>query len=686
MRLEAGAGKQRVLALFAAYAPFGGNIVGLDAASWRYFGRTPDNLSWAETALLAVLPNSPGLLRPGHNEDALLAKRNHLLDDLHADGTIDDTDWHLALEEPLPGAPVSIPQDAPQLVASLLSGALSGVTANRTGRAAGDAPALVGSESNEWRIRTTIDANVQHVVESVLARNDRLLADQDIHNAAVLVVDVKSGATLAYAGNLPIDPGVHAAPDDENGRSVDVIQAERSTGSLLKPFLYAAMVDTGEILPTELIPDIPTRMGGYMPENFNGTYLGAVPASEALARSLNVPMARLLRAYGINRFYALLKAHGMTTLHRNAEDYGIALILGGAEGTPWELTGMYASMARSALEPAGSAAFYPPHVVAQGSAAGAVPTDGRGSESAASGGAPGVVSSISPAAWWVTLQALLEVKRPDEDAGWRDFLSSQPISWKTGTSYGNRDAWAIGVTPAYAVGVWVGNASGAGAPSLRGSAAAAPLLFQIFNLLGPQQPFPRPAGLVPVEVCTDSGFLAGPYCGDRTGIEVPAGARAAQSCPYCRLVHLDPSGRYQVNADCQPVDQIQSVWRFVLPPAMEWYYTRSGARYQSLPPYRADCRPSAAEASLGGFSVVFPEEHSSIYVPTDYDGAPGAAVFEVIHHDPSATVYWHLDGVYLGETRGIHQWEVHPQRGRHELVVVDSAGDRVVRDFEVISN
>lgn len=684
VRLELGSGKAEVLRLFASYAPFGGNVVGLEAAAWRYFGRAPDNLSWAETALLAVLPNSPSLMRPGRHEEELLAKRNRLIDDLHADGTLDETAWHLARAEPLPGEPLPLPQEAPQLLTSFVTGAFT--DGAHTNAAAAGGTAVLGVRGSgtltsgraargasrgarSSRVETTIDRRLQLEVTGTLARNDRDLAGRGIHNAAAIVVDVATGAVLAYAGNLPANAALETA-SGENGRSVDIVQAERSTGSLLKPFLYAAMVDSGEILPDQLIPDIPTRMGGYMPENFNGRYLGAVRASEALARSLNVPMARLLRSFGIDRFYAFLRAHGMTTLHRKAEDYGIALILGGAEGSLWELTGLYASMARAAELGSGSQAFFAPHVLR-------LPPGAEGASAR-------ITSPVSAAAWWLTLQALLEVKRPDEDSGWQNFLESQPISWKTGTSYGNRDAWAIGVTPKYAVGVWVGNASGAGEPSLRGSAAAAPLLFQIFNLLGPQRQFPQARGLVPVEVCADSGFLAGPYCADRKTMLIPSSARGAQSCPYCRLVHLDSTDRYQVTADCEPFDKIRNEWRFVLPPVMEWYYTRSGAVYAPLPPFRADCREGASTST--GFAVLFPEQNSKIYVPVDYDGTLGSAVFEVIHHDPSATVYWHLDGIYLGETHGTHQWEVHPPRGRHRLVVVDSAGDRLVRDFEVLSD
>ncbi|HBC19764.1 MAG TPA: penicillin-binding protein 1C, partial [Alcanivorax sp.] len=248
----------------------------------------------------------------------------------------------------------------------------------------------------------------------------------------------------------------------EYGAAVDIASAPRSTGSVLKPLLYGLMLDDGRLLPGTLVPDLPTNYGGFSPENFDHGYRGAVPAHQALSQSLNIPAVRMLKDYGLGRFHSELQRVGMTTLFRSAEDYGLTLILGGAEGRLDELTAIYAQMMASAN--------------------GLAPESVRTLTGAQPGAVPGV--AISPGAAWLTLQALREVARPGTAQQWRLFTSSQPIAWKTGTSYGLRDAWAIGSNGQYTVGVWAGNGNGEPAPSLGGAVTAAPLMLDVFSLLG----------------------------------------------------------------------------------------------------------------------------------------------------------------------------------------------------------
>jgi penicillin-binding protein 1C len=450
------------------------------------------------------------------------------------------------------------------------------------------------------------------------------------------------------------------------------------------------MLDAGELLPEQLVADIPTRMGSFIPENSTRTFSGAVPASVALAHSLNVPMVRLLRSFGVERFQHVLTAIGMTTLFRPARDYGLSLIVGGAEGTLWDLTGMYAGLARSALRvPAGGGpAFFPPHYLAE--ADGAATTSSQGTSTMAPRGTlmtspRGAATGPGAGACWLTLQALLEVARPGEEGAWREFLGSRKIAWKTGTSYGFRDAWAIGVTSRYAVGVWVGNASGEGRSELKGSTSAAPALFDAFGMLEGSPWFPMPeSDLVEIETCAKSGLLAGPWCAEtRTTRVPPAAARAAPVCGYCRLVHLDRTGRWRASTRTQPMGSLQAVKWFVLPPAMEWYYRRSHADYRPLPPFAPGEQPEErTSASLG---LVFPEQGGTIYVPVELDGTPGRTVFRAVHRDPRATIFWHLDGAYLGETTELHEIEARPGVGTHVLTIVDESGEEVVRTFTCLS-
>jgi penicillin-binding protein 1C len=646
LRLELSRSKAEILALYAAYAPMGGNTVGLDAAAWRYFGKDAARLSWAETATLAVLPNAPALIHPGRNRHLLLAKRNRLLDSLHEAGVLDEMSCRLARQEPLPPAPQPLPMRAPHLVA----------------RVQAEGPARASARAGSPWVRTTIDPALQDRTAEILARHQRVLAQNGVHNAAALVLEVETGAVLAYVGNVA---GSGAAEGD-HGQHVDVIPAPRSTGSVLKPLLFAAMLEAGEVLPGQLVPDVPTHLGLFHPENFDRSYAGAVPAERALARSLNVPAVRMLRSYGVDRFCSLLRRLGLTTLKRPAEEYGLALILGGAEGTLWDVTSVYAGLARTALgQPGARLARYL-------AAADEVRTDGA------------TAPAVGAGAAYLTLKAMLEVERPGEDAAWRAFGSGRKVAWKTGTSYGFRDAWAVGVTPRYAVGVWAGNADGEGRPGLTGYGSAAPVLFEIFGQLPGRDWFPDPGPeLAGVEVCAHSGMRLGPHCARPRVQLVTHGGLGTPPCSYCRLVHTDRAGRWQVHADCAPLATIRSRPWFVLPPVMETYYRRRHADYEAPPPLRPDCR-ATLEAGDHALSCVYPRPDAEVYVPLEMDGRLGRVVFEAAHRDPKARVFWHVDDEYHGETRDIHQLALAPLPGRHVLTLVDDAGESVRRAFTVL--
>ena len=661
LRLERSLSKRQILSLYAAYAPFGGNTVGLDAAAWRYFGHDPQHLSWAEAAMLAVLPNSPALVHPGRNRERLLHKRNRLLDSLREAGTLDAMTCALAKQEPLPPAPQPVPMLAPHLVTR--------------------AQATPGIDPGRWKtgdrspwVRSTIEKDLQVRTTEVLARHQRALAENGVHNAAALVLDVRSGETLAYAGNVGALESTEGERTD-HGQQVDIIPARRSTGSVLKPLLFAAMLESGEILPGQLVPDVPTHLGSFHPENFDRAYAGAVPAEQALARSLNVPAVRMLRSYGVDRFASVLRGLGVSTLSRPADEYGLALILGGAEGSLWDITGVYAGMARTVNEsgrPGGAPSFRAQTVFP--TARGRTPPQGR----------PPVDPPIHAAAAYLTLKAMFEVERPGDELAWRTF-GSRRIAWKTGTSYGFRDAWAVGVTPRYAVGVWAGNADGEGRPGLTGYSAAAPILFELFDLLPGNEEFTPPeADLYEVAVCAQSGMRKGPYCPRSRSHRVPQAGLGSPPCSYCRLLHTDARGAWQVHGDCEPVAAIRNAPWFVLPPVMETYYRRRHADYRPPPPFRADCRNVLGAERGNALSCVYPRENAQVYVPLEMTGTLGRVVFEAAHRDPQSPVFWHLDDEYYGQTRDIHQMALAPQPGRHVLTLVDADGEIVRRAFVVL--
>jgi penicillin-binding protein 1C len=501
-------------------------------------------------------------------------------------------------------------------------------------------------------------------------------------------MDTASGEVAAYVGNVrsPV------------AGDVDIITAPRSSGSLLKPFLYAAMLDSGDVLPSSLVSDIPTRVGSYSPENITRTYLGAVPAGEALARSLNVPAVRSLRVYGVERFARLLRTLGLTTLFRPGVEYGLPLILGGAEVTLWEIAGLYGGLARAASAPAaeaipaaGAAAFAP--------AAEAIPAAASTAsaffppsvfKAGADKKARGTSRGISRGAAWLTLEALAFAARPGEEAVWQEYAGARRIAWKTGTSFGNRDAWAIGVTPGWTVAVWIGNATGEGRAELRSANTASPLLFELFSALGSGGGgnttaakreggwFPQPAAdLKSAEVCALSGFPAGPDCRTVIFVQIPRAAPPHNPCPYCIRVTVTETENLRVRRERSAEPVREKSW-FVLPPAEEWYYRRWNLDYKPLPP------PGASYAEYEPPLALFnPAEGSQVYVPRELDGAEGRIVFSAAHRENTARIYWHLDGVYLGESSVFHEMEARPGPGRHTLTLVDGAGNTLTRRFAV---
>ena len=638
LRLELRYSKDEILKLYAAQAPFGGNVVGLEAAAWRYFGRPPEKLSWAESATLAVLPNAPALIHPGRNRALLLRKRNRLLDKLYQSHIIDSLTCALAKQEPLPGKPKPLPQTAHHLLERAMASGYEG-----------------------RRIYSTLDKSLQEELRRIARRHYRYLSAAKVFNTGIIVLKTSTGEILGYLGNVP-------GPDVPS-QAVDVVAAPRSTGSILKPFLYARAMKDGLILPHSLMPDIPTEIAGYHPKNYDRTYHGAVPADEALARSLNVPAVRLLQSYGLQRFLDDLHRLGLSTIRRPAGHYGLSLILGGAETRLDEITGAYASMGRVLMHYNRSgtydnADYFMPVFVHQTS------RKPRPNEDDLFG-----ADNI-----WFVFKALSDKDRPVEGEDWNIYTSARKIAWKTGTSFGHRDAWCVGVTPDYTVGVWVGNATGEGRPGITGTKTAAPVMFDVFKILPGHAWFEMPQlAMKKARVCEESGFLASPRCVHVRSEYIPRNGERSRVCPYHVSVHLDSTGTYRVNSRCYPVDKMITRNLFVLPPVMGWYYRRSHPGYRGLPRAMPGCLDDAAAMAL-----VYPVRGARIFLPRDLDSIRQKIVVEATHNDPSAMIYWHLDGKFIRMTRGSHRFELYMPPGPHVLTLVDSYGHSLRRRFEVL--
>ena len=477
---------------------------------------------------------------------------------------------------------------------------------------------------------------------------------------------------ISYVGNSTIEGS------NDHGNAVDIIVAPRSSGSILKPFLYAFMLDNGEILPESLVPDIPTQMKGYSPKNYNLDYDGTVPASMALSRSLNVPSVHMLQEFGVGRFLDYLKMMSFSHMIYSSDHYGLSLILGGAEVSLWDLAGAYSSFGRILNHYTSNSSMYRNKdfhapVLLQNKI-----------ENVNSNEFAENKQLIGASSIWLTLEALLKVNRPQNEMGWEVFSSSHKIAWKTGTSFGFRDAWAVGMNKEYLVGVWAGNADGEGRPGLVGVAAAAPVMFDIFDLLPYSKWFDKPYDdLIKIPVCSESGYRASHICPNIDSIDVPISGLKSNACPFHVLIHLDTERKYRVSSKCEkPTNMLHEPW-FVLPPACEWYYKRKNPLYKLLPPYKQGCEE---KDNISNMQFVYPVNVTNIYIPRDIDGKIQKVVFEIAHRYPKKKVFWHLDNEYLGETVEIHQMQVFANEGEHIITAVDEDGNSIKHKVFFLSN
>jgi len=611
VRLEWRYSKSEIIELHAAHAPFGGNVVGLEAASWRYFGHKPSQLSWAEATNLAVLPNSPSLIHPGKNRERLLAKRNRLLKRLWEDESMSALEYQTALAEPLPDKPLPLPQLTPHYLTKLNI-----------------------ENPEQRRFKTSIRRNLQRSLNRLSDHHHQNLSSRGIENHGIIVLDVKSGEVISYVGN---------AANAKQASFVDVIQAPRSTGSILKPFLYAGAMEKGQIAPQMLLADYPTRIHGYTPHNYEDSYDGMVKASEALSRSLNIPAVRLLSDFGVSRFKNDLEGLGLSTLFRSSEDYGLSLILGGAEATLWDLSHAYRQLALSAQKLKMNS----------------------------------TLKKFDPAVAYEILEALSGVNRPGQEKYWERFDGHSKIAWKTGTSYGARDGWAIGLNADYVVAVWVGNANGEGVAGMTGSNSAGPILFDVFRMLPGGAWFTRPVRhMQHVRMCEESGQRAGLHCPKITEQWIPNTCLVTSACTFHQVQFTNLSGTKVVFRGDEEVLR-QTV--FTLPVAAAFYYKMNHPEYKKPPSARAD-----GNANTADMDVMYPQPKTKIRIPKLMNGEFGSVVFEAVHQVESAELHWFIDNNFITSTKDIHQVPMRPKAGKHLLTVTDHNGLRISRHFEVL--
>ena len=645
VRLELRFSKEEIFDLYARHAPYGGNVIGIDAASWRFFGKSSDKISWAEAALLAVLPNSPGLIHTEKNRDRLQNKRDNLLKELHIAEIIDQYTYESALIEPIPRRTKQLVQSAPHMLQQLKK------------------------ENGAGIFQSTINMEIQNRCLEIAKLKGNILKENNIDNLAILVLDIEKNETVAYVGNLD-----NTGPD--NQPFVDMIQAPRSTGSLLKPFLYAASLDEGLILEKSLLPDYPIQMNGFVSENYSRRHDGLVSADRALQRSLNIPFAYLLQQYGIEKFRLLCQDLGLKTINKGADYYGIPLILGGAESTLWEHTNAYGFLGKTLNTYEKNDGYYqvedlePAKLLASRKAQATKRESKKQSNSIV----------FRAESIWKTLENIRKVERPTSQGSWRKFSSTRTIGWKTGTSNGFKDAWAIGVNGKYAIGVWVGNADGEGRPGIVGSQAAAPIFFSVVNSLVDHSWFQEPVDeLNTMAVCKLSGNMANNYC-PVDSQKVSRAARDLDLCTYHQGIFTDQSGTYQVSAQCYDMSQARSKSQFILPTKIAYYYKKNAYYESPLPSYPA-CIESNKKLEP---SLIYPEFGMRIYLPRIDHDRRNKLILKAFHGDPNAKIYWHIDDTFEKTTENIHEIDISLEKGIHTITLIDDRGAEVVNTFEII--
>lgn len=614
LQLERHYSKQRLLEAYLNLAPYGRNVEGAGAASLVYFDKEAEQLSLVEALALAVVPQNPGRRVPGDPAGDQERARTAL-----------GRRWRTAH----PGAPAGAEQPggalaarAPEALPFLAPHFVDGVLA------AGD----------EGTVVTTLDARLQRLLERSVRAEVARGRPLGIDNAAALLLDWRSMEVLAAVGSAGFfDAGIDG--------QVDGTRARRSPGSALKPFVYGLALEQGLIHPRTVLKDSPTRFRGYDPENFDGQFFGPIPAGEALVRSRNVPAVELSTRLRPGLHDLLVRA-GVGALRPEAH-YGLSLVLGGAEVTMEELAGLYAALASGGTwRPLRTRLAAPP---------------GRAER------------LLSPEAAWTVLDMLEENPRPGPSLA--QARQGAPIAWKTGTSHGYRDAWAVGVVDRFVVATWIGRFDGQGNPAFVGVEAAAPLLFKVTDALrtgGLSAPVERrrPSGLTRVAVCPVSGKLPGPSCRQAVDSWFLPGVSPIDTCDVHRAVLVDErTGRRACRSGPGTRAEVFEVW----PSDLLRLFAAAGLPRRSPPPYQEGCRLDDQGQEGAPPRITSPQEglvYSLRASRVGQDPVPLLAVTDADAHE----LFWFVDAELVGRTRPGVPLLWSPRPGRFVVRAVDDRG------------
>jgi len=620
LRMELWMSKEEIFAEYASIAPMGGNVIGVETACWRFFGHSSEQLTWAQASLLALLPNKPSALNLKKERDLLLKRRNTLLKSLAASGRMNAETLSSALEEPLPK-----------------------INANWRFKTPHYAEAVLSLFSNQTVLHGTIDGKIQDRLERIAKSYGRKIRERSNVNLAVLIAETKTGKIRGYLGSLDYY-------DTLSKGMIDGVRAYRSTGSILKPFLYALAIERGPYTPESLVEDIPTWFKGFSPYNSDKSFSGILPFKDALTRSLNVPSVRILSDYGVDNFHFRLKQAGLTGLFRSPEHYGLSLILGGAESSLQELVPLYSMLGN------------------EGKKTDLVWLENLDSKNSKDS------SLWLPLLQPITAYHIIDILKAAE----------APTSWKSGTSYGSRDAWALGVNEEWTIGVWVGNFAGGSVPDLSGASTAAPLLFSLFNnLTTTHAKTVMPTNAENTEICSLSGYKAKSFCPRKKNIYLPENRMQNQSCPFHKEMIISKSTGFRVCSLCWNMEDTLLVVEEHYTPAVRRELRRLGKEPKAEPVHNPLCPAKKEEAQ---FSIVYPENGTRLFLPSEDALSSMGFVAIAAHKQRDAELQWFLNGEFLGITKGEHKMAVTVGSGEYRIGVQDSLGVYLEAKFRVRAN
>ncbi|MFR9019083.1 MAG: penicillin-binding protein 1C [Fusobacterium sp.] len=601
--------KDEILKMYLNNAPYGGNIVGYKTASYMYFRKSPKELTWSEAALLAVLPNSPGLMNVEKNREKLIEKRNFLLKKLYEKNFINERQYRISLKEPVPDKRYSFPALAPHLVRR-----------------------LVNENKDKKIIKSTIDSEIQKKTEKAVKDYSEFLKLSGINNTAVLIINNKNYEVTAYAGSQDFY-------DFKNNGQVDGITAKRSPGSLLKPFLYAKVIDEGIAAPQSKILDVPLYFSNFSPQNANKKYYGMVEMRDALIKSLNIPFVELLKDYGEDKFFYFLKDI-LNFEDRNPERYGLSLILGTKEFTMEEIGILYSGLANYGNF-----------------------KNLKYTKESTEEGRQLLTKGVS----YLTLTTMRELERPGMEKFYRE---KNPVSWKTGTSHGRRDGWAAGITPEWTVVVWTGNFTGEGNPNLTGVYTGGNLLFNILKILPKtEKDFVMPSDLKKIKVDKETGYRL-KYDVPYKEIFYPKDAKPLKVSPYYKKIFVNKNGE-EIDSRDESFNEREEKYILVYPLEVVNYFVRENLDVSNI---------FSEKTAKKTIKFIYPKNNLKIIVPKDFDGEKSLIV--KIANIKNQELYWYVNKEYAGKSREKER-SFNFKKGKYEITVVSESGETAKINFQV---